>query len=222
LVSRVSDRADHHGLAARRLVVGAVAGAVALVAALFAGARWGVAVSVGWDSGALVFLVWVWASIGHRDAAATARLAQAEDVSRATADAMLLSASVASLVAVGLVLVEAGRTSGTANGLLIGLAVVSVALAWASVHTVFTLRYGHLYYYDSPPGGIDFNEEEPPDYRDFAYVALTVGMTFQVSDTNLTAKEIRRTATRHALLSFVFGAVVLAITINIVASLLNK
>jgi uncharacterized membrane protein len=218
----VSDRADHHGLAARRLVVGAVAGAVALVAALFAGARWGVAVSVGWDFGALVFLVWVWASIGHRDAAATARLAQAEDVSRATADAMLLSASVASLVAVGLVLVEAGRTSGTANGLLIGLAVVSVALAWASVHTVFTLRYGHLYYYDSPPGGIDFNEEEPPDYRDFAYVALTVGMTFQVSDTNLTAKEIRRTATRHALLSFVFGAVVLAITINIVASLLNK
>jgi uncharacterized membrane protein len=218
----VSDRADHHGLAARRLVVGAVAGAVAVVAALFAGARWGVAVSVGWDFGALVFLVWVWASIGHRDAAATARLAQAEDVSRATADAMLLSASVASLVAVGLVLVEAGRTSGTANGLLIGLAVVSVALAWASVHTVFTLRYGHLYYYDSPPGGIDFNEEEPPDYRDFAYVALTVGMTFQVSDTNLTAKEIRRTATRHALLSFVFGAVVLAITINIVASLLNK
>jgi uncharacterized membrane protein len=218
----VSDRADHHGLAARRLVVGAVAGAVALVAALFTGARSGVAVSVGWDFGALVFLVWVWASIGHRDAAATARLAQAEDVSRATADAMLLSASVASLVAVGLVLVEAGRTSGTANGLLIGLAVVSVALAWASVHTVFTLRYGHLYYYDSPPGGIDFNEEEPPDYRDFAYVALTVGMTFQVSDTNLTAKEIRRTATRHALLSFVFGAVVLAITINIVASLLNK
>jgi uncharacterized membrane protein len=89
------------------------------------------------------------------------------------------------------------------------------------VHTVYTLRYADLYY--SPPqGGIDFKEKDPPDYHDFAYVALTIGMTYQVSDTDLQRKAIRRTAVRHALLSFVFGAVIVAITINVVASLLNK
>ena len=76
-------------------------------------------------------------------------------------------------------------------------------------------------YYGDPIGGIDFNDEEPPSYRDFAYVAFTIGMTFQVSDTSLTSKPMRRLALRHALLSFVFGAVILALTINSVASLLQ-
>jgi len=89
------------------------------------------------------------------------------------------------------------------------------------VHTVFTVRYGDLYYAD-PVGGIDFNEDDKPDYRDFAYLALTIGMTFQVSDTDLQAKPIRRSAIRHALLSYGFGAIIVAITINIVASLLSK
>jgi uncharacterized membrane protein len=213
--------AAHHGLAARRLLVAAVAGAAALVAALALGASWTVAVSLGWDAAALVFLVWIWASIGGMDVTATAQHAQAEDVSRAGADAILLSASVASLVAIGFTLVEAGHGTGATKGLLIALAVFSVALAWSAVHTVYALRYGRLYY-TPPVGGIDFHDNARPDYHDFAYVALTVGMTFQVSDTDLIAKPIRRTAIRHALLSFVFGAVIVAITINIVASLLNK
>jgi uncharacterized membrane protein len=95
-----------------------------------------------------------------------------------------------------------------------------VALSWLTVHTLYMLRYGDAYYGD-PIGGIDFNEEEPPSYRDFAYVAFTIGMTFQVSDTSLTSKPMRRLALRHALLSFVFGAVILALTINSVASLLQ-
>ena len=90
--------------------------------------------------------------------------------------------------------------------------------AWATVHSVFLLRYTRLYYAD-PIGGIDFHADDQPDYRDFAYVALTIGMTFQVSDTDLTAKRIRRSALEHALLSFVFGAVILGITINIVGAL---
>jgi uncharacterized membrane protein len=88
------------------------------------------------------------------------------------------------------------------------------------VHTVYVLRYGDLYY-ASPPGGIDFNEIDRPDYRDFAYVALTLGMTYQVSDTNLTSKALGRTATRHALMSFLFGSVIVALLINSVASLLR-
>jgi uncharacterized membrane protein len=88
-----------------------------------------------------------------------------------------------------------------------------------SVHAVFTLRYAHLYY--SEGGGIDFNDDADPDYHDFAYLALTIGMTFQVSDTNLTTKAIRRTATRHALVSYLFGAIIIAMVINVVAGLLH-
>jgi uncharacterized membrane protein len=98
--------------------------------------------------------------------------------------------------------------------------VLSVFLAWAVVQTVFTLRYAHLYY-SGRAGGIDFNDEEEPDYRDFSYLALTVGMTYQVSDTDLRAKAIRRTVTRQALLSYLFGTVVVAVMINVVASLLH-
>jgi uncharacterized membrane protein len=97
---------------------------------------------------------------------------------------------------------------------------VSVALAWMSVHTVYVLRYARLYY--SPPdGGIDFHGERP-DYADFAYLALTIGMTFQVSDTDLTGKRVRRSALHHALLSYVFGTGIVAITVSSVAALLGR
>jgi uncharacterized membrane protein len=80
------------------------------------------------------------------------------------------------------------------------------------------LRYA-LLYYAYPEGGIDFNQQERPSYRDFAYLALTVGMTFQVSDTDLQTSQIRATTLRHALLSFLFGAVILASAINLIAGL---
>jgi uncharacterized membrane protein len=146
--------------------------------------------------------------------------ARAEDFSRATSDVAVLAASVASLIAIAYTLLEAGKDHGADKALLILLAVTVVALSWATVHTLYTVRYGDLYYGD-PIGGIDFNEDEPPEYRDFAYLALTIGMTFQVSDTNLTSKPVRRAVIRHALLSFLFGAVIVALAINAVASLLQ-
>ena len=106
----------------------------------------------------------------------------------------------------------------TAAGDVTGLAIGSVALAWISVHTVYVLRYARLYY-SQPEGGIDFHGE-PPGYADFAYLGLTIGMTFQVSDTDLTGKRVRRTALHHALLSYVFGTVIVAITVSSVGSLL--
>jgi uncharacterized membrane protein len=87
------------------------------------------------------------------------------------------------------------------------------------VHVVFVLRYADVFYRNG--GGIDFSEEDRPDYRDFAYVAFTIGMTYQVSDTGLTSQPIRRLAIKHALLSFVFGTAIIAVTINVVAGLLN-
>jgi uncharacterized membrane protein len=208
------------GLAARRVVVGAGFGAAASTAALAAGSSLSVAALASWDTAAAVFLTWVWSTIGTKDAAATALSAQVEDASRAASEAVLIGAGTASLVAVAFTLVEAGRRAGADRVLLIALAVGSVVVAWASVHTVYALRYARLYYSD-PVGGIDFNTDDPPRYLDFAYVALTVGMTSQVSDTSLTVRRLRRAAIHHALLSYVFGTVVVALTINIVAGLLG-
>ena len=212
---------DHHWLAAARVGAGVLAGAAVLAGSLVGGASWQVGLSGAWCTGALVFLAWVWTSIWAKDAAATAEHATAEDVSRAMADVIVLGASVASLGAVAYTLVEASGEQGTTKVLLILLVVATVTLAWASVHTIYTLRYADLYY-SAPVGGIDFKGDEAPEYRDFAYLALTIGMTYQVSDTDLQTKKIRRPAIRHALISFVFGAVIVAITINVVASLLNK
>jgi uncharacterized membrane protein len=181
---------------------------------------WQVAILVGWDTAAAVSLAWTFSAVWHRDSGATAALATREDNSRALADVLLVSAAVASLVAIGVALVKAGSAQGAAEAVITGLGILTVVLSWAVVHMVYTLRYAHLYY--AQGGGIDFNENADPDYRDFVYVALTIGMTFQVSDTDLTSKPIRRVATRHALLSYMLGAVVIAMAINVIAGLLNR
>jgi uncharacterized membrane protein len=130
----------------------------------------------------------------------------------------LIGGSIISLGAVGLVLVRATSEAGLEKGLLVATGVASIVLAWAVVHTVYTLRYAKLYYQGTPEG-VDFNEDDSPCYGDFAYLALTIGMTFQVSDTDLTTKAMRRLALRHALLSYMFGALIIATTINLIAGL---
>ena len=112
-------------------------------------------------------------------------IATGEDDSRATADVLLVSASVASLAGIALGLVKAAGQGGPLAGTLTGFAVLSVILSWLMVQVVYMLRYARLYYGEG--GGVDFNETKDPDYRDFAYLAFTIGMTYQVSDTNLTS-----------------------------------
>ena len=181
---------------------------------------WQAAVLLGWDVTATSFLIWIWVTIGPRDAQRTRVSAVREDPSVPVADAVIVVAGVACLGAVAFVLIKAGNSQGGAKALLIAVGVVSVALSWAALHTIFTLRYARIYYAGTD-GGIDFNEEDPPNYLDFAYMAFTIGMTFQVSDTNISSKQMRRTALRHALLSYLFGVVIVGLTINVVASLLH-
>jgi uncharacterized membrane protein len=173
---------------------------------------------VGWDVATSIYLVWVWVLIWPMDAEQTAQHAVRNDPTRGVAEVVLLFAALASLVSVGFVLARAAHTSGAAELLRVGLGVLSVVLSWTVVHTIFALRYARLYY-GGADGGIDFNQQEPPDYGDFAYVAFSIGMTFQVSDTSLASREIRRTALRHALFSYLFGTGLLATTINLVASI---
>ena len=177
-------------------------------------------VLAGWDVAVVIYLVWVWAAVWRLDPFQTAQRAKAEDPSNAVAELVVVAAGTAALAAVGFALAKAGQAADGRKALLITLGLLSVVLSWTVVHTVFTLRYARAYYSD-PAGGIEFNEDEPPNYLDFAYFAFTVGMTFQVSDTNITSKEVRRVTLRHALLSYLFGAVLLGIVINVVATLLK-
>ena len=199
-----------------RLVVSLVVG---LIIGVVIGrlVSWTYAPLAGWDVAAIVFLAWVWASIHGRDAQATANLAVREDPGRTWTDLLLILASVASLAAVAALLAQGGSTDGATKIVAAALGIVSVVISWTLVHTLYTLRYARLFYRNK--GGIEFNSGEAPQYSDFAYVAFTIGMTFQVSDNDFTTNEFRRVALRHALLSFLFGAVILASTINLIVGL---
>ncbi len=207
--------------ALRRFSVVVAAGViVTLVLAWLA--PWQFPVLAGWDTAAASYVASVWLSVGRLRPEETRTHATREDTSRVATSFLLLSASVASLVGVGFDLVKANHAHTSGRVALTVLAVLTVALSWSLVQTVFALRYAHEYY-TPPVGGIDFKtDDEQPDYQDFAYVAFTVGMTFQVSDTDIQARRTRRTVLRHALLAYLFGAVIVAVVVNVIAGLLNS
>jgi uncharacterized membrane protein len=201
---------------------GAAAAAGACAGVLVSGLRsWQLGTVVGWDVAAAVYVAWSWRIVWHKDPADTARLAVREDPARPVADALLLVASVASLLAIALVITAGPSVEAGERDVRAGLAVVSVVLSWTVVHTVYSARYARLYYGGTEEGGIDFNQEGRPRFSDFVYLAFTIGMTFQVSDTELQTSEMRTTVLRHALLSYLLGAVILATTINLVSGLLR-
>jgi len=200
-----------------RLVTSSAVGVGAGVLTGVLGA-WPVSLLAGWMAASAVFVAWMWSTMGPMDGDATARHSLREDAGRTATDVAVLAAAVASLGAVGLLLLG-GTTAGTATrDIYAALSVASVALAWGTVHTLFTARYARLYY-TGEPGGANFHQKAAPRYTDFAYLAFTVGMTFQVSDTEITTREMRANTLRHALLSYLFGAVIIATVINLVAGL---
>jgi uncharacterized membrane protein len=183
---------------------------------------WGVALVCGWDAGALTFLLATWPIILRAEGARAAELASREDDTKNTARALLVSASIASLLGAGYAVHLAGRHSGVLRLALTSLAVLTVVLSWTVVNTVYTLRYADEDH-RSTQGGIDFGGRQPamPSYRDFAYVAFTIGMTYQVSDTTLRDPLIRRSVLGHAALSYVFGVVIVAGLVNLTAGLIQ-
>jgi uncharacterized membrane protein len=206
------------GAVQRALISGSVG--ILVAGSLAAFSPWESTVLLGWDAALVVLLSLIWIAVLKMTPSQTAGHALREDPSQALAGSMIIGAGIASLGAVGLILVKASNATGGDRAFLIVVGTMSVLLSWAVLHTVFTLRYARIYY-SGTEGGIDFNEEMSPNYVDFAYLALTIGMTFQVSDTNLTSQAIRRTALRHALISYLFGAVIIGVIINIVGSLLH-
>jgi len=203
-----------------RTALSAGAGVVALAVSFAFGASWSVAALIAWDAAAIVFLGLVWPMIRTKGAHETAALAGSEEGSRRESEALLLAAGTASLIAVVFTLARAGDVHHGQRVTLVLLSIASVALAWASIQTVYTLRYARLYF-ATPVGGLSFSSDDPPQYADFAYVAFTIGMTYQVSDTTIEKTALRRAVIQHALLSYLFGAVILAVAVSSVASLLG-
>lgn len=209
-----------HALAMRRALTILLAGLIVTVV-LLQFVTWGLALVGGWDAAALTFLVNVWPIIIRADSAHAAKLAAREDQTEGTARTLLLGASVASLLGAGYSLHLAGRHSGGVRAVLVGLAVLTVILSWTLINTVYTLRYADQHF-RSKPGGIDFGTldgQESPSYRDFAYVAFTIGMTYQVSDTTMRDPRIRRSVLAHAILSYMFGVVIVGGSVNIIFGL---
>lgn len=214
-MTRIQAARPRDGAPRLRPVVAVAAGVVvAAVVATSGGARY--SPLAGWVALAVVFTGWTWLAVGRMDAESTRTHATREVPGRTVTHLLLIAVAVASLVGVGaLLLSDAGRSSRVADAVVAFLAVVA---SWFTLHTLYALRYARLYY-GGTPGGIDFHQDEPPRYTDFAYVAITVGMSFAISDTDVGSTAVRRTALGHALLSYLFGSVILAVLINLVAGL---
>jgi uncharacterized membrane protein len=193
--------------------LGVIVGAILAVVA-----PWQFATLAGWCAAGVSLVAWVWLAVHQLNADDTRTHATRDDDSRSSTHLFLMFASIAALAGTGLDLVKASQTAGNGKRALTIIAVLTVAVSWAVVHTMFVLRYAHEYY-TPPVGGIDFKNEpdEAPDYKDFGYVAFTVGMTYQVSDTDIQARTIRGSVLKHALLAYLFGAGILAVTVNVIA-----
>lgn len=206
-----------------------VAMTIGLAAALLMPWSWPavVRVLVGWLAFAVAIAAWLLPLV-TLDAARTREAATKEDDTRTIAALVVVVAALAalvSLVGVGFALHEAARHSGDAKLAIAGLGVAAVAASWTLVHLEYMLHYAHRFHRDG--GGVDFPrasdiaEPPGPTYLDFAYLAFTLGMTYQVSDTDITTRAMRRLVLRHVLLSYLFGVAIIGVTINAVASVVS-
>ncbi|MBK7822370.1 MAG: DUF1345 domain-containing protein [Tessaracoccus sp.] len=202
------------GRTAHRYVRLAVSLILGIVAGLLGGPLGpGAGALLGWSVGALVYGLWTWGRVWGLDVDQTRAHAQEEDPGRGLMDALLVVAAIGSVGGVALVLVAA-KGSGIAAATL---GVAGVVASWVLIHTVYGVRYADLYF-SAPAPPIDFGDEQPT-YTDFAYLSFCLGMTYQISDTNLKTRQLRKVVLWHTLLSYFLGAVVLACTINLVSGL---
>ena len=201
-----------------RLFVSAAAG-LCVIAVLFAATDWRPATRllVGWDVGVVLYLVLAFELFARCDAHHIRRRAAVQDDGKFAVLAMTVVAALASLAAI---FAELGTTAGgNRPPAQLGLAAVTIFVSWAFIHTMFALHYAHGFYGEhAHKGGMNFPDDDCPDYWDFAYFSFVIGMCAQVSDVTVSAKSARRTVLAHSIVSFVFNATLLALTVNIAAS----
>ena len=172
-------------------------------------------VLIGWDIGVSIYLALAFFMIARSDVESIRRRAAGQDEGRSAILVLTVAAALASLAAI---FAELGSGTGR-RPIHVALAAATILLSWAFIHTMFALHYAHEFYDETDGGGLAFpGDEKEPDYWDFVYFSFVIGMTSQVSDVGITSKQIRRTAAAHGVVSFVFNAALLALTVNIAAS----
>jgi uncharacterized membrane protein len=175
---------------------------------------------IGWDVGVAVYLGLVFVLIARADVRRIRRQAAIEDESQTAILVLTATAAMASLAAIVIELAMAGKSGR--HPLDLGLAIMTIVLSWAFIHTIFALHYAHEFYdpVQEKAGGLAFPGDDEPDYWDFLYFSLVIGMTSQVSDVGVTTKSIRRTVAAHGVVAFVYNTTLLALAVNIAASAL--
>ncbi|MBG6075189.1 DUF1345 domain-containing protein [Polaromonas sp. CG_9.11] len=181
---------------------------------------------LGWSTGVAVYLALAWWLCERFDAQQTRERAQAQDEPSVVLFFLMLLASMACVAAIVVMMQQGHDYTGTERSMHIALSVVALIASWLFIQTIFAFRYAHRYYQEeknSEPGGagLQFPGGQDPDYFDFLYYAHVVGMTSQVSDVQVTSREMRRLTLVHSVLSFGFNMLVLALSINVVAGVLQ-
>ena len=165
-------------------------------------------------STATIFDLTGWWALWPVDAESTSRHSRRDAFEPRLEEVVVVVWALAGLIAVALLLLL-GKTDERPLAALLALG--GVAMSWAGLHLMYAARYAYLFY-STAPGGIDFNGSDPPEYRDFLYFSYNLGMTYQVFDTDVSSRTIRVVVLRHCLLSYAFGTVILATTINVIAN----
>ena len=196
---------------AARVSVGAAVGAV--VAAVLWRHNGMLSLLGGWTALTLVFSAWTWIVLWRFDFRSTKSHAEREPPGHWAVVSLILGGALISLSGVWILL---NRHDDGARGMAVG----SIVLSWFTIHTLYALIYAKHYFDPRRGGGIDFNDthKDQPCFTDFFYVAFALGMSFAISDTNLTSTRMRRTALGHGLLSFVFGTTIVASVVNVISS----
>jgi uncharacterized membrane protein len=179
-----------------------------------------------YDAFAAVVLLYDWGFALRNDAAHTFRRAAQADPGRNIVLGVVLVSIIAGLASAIIILGKGPNVPASDHGYAVAFGIVAVVLGWFLIHTTFIFRYAHLFYYDSDQDGtaqrgLTFPGTKDPDDYDFAYFSFVIGMTFQVSDVQITDPGVRSIALFHAILSFGYNTAILALGVNLISSLLN-
>jgi len=185
---------------------------------------------VTWTGFAVILTSLSWSTILSVHPLEMKKIAKIQDSNRTLIFVFVLTAALVCLFVVILLLKSTKNMSGLPLTLHILLSIAAVMSSWALVHTLFVFRYAHLFYESAPKGkstskyleGLEFPKEHEPDYLDFSYFSFVIGMTFQVSDVEISSKRIRRLALIHSLISFAFNTVIVALSINVISGMMTK
>ena len=208
----------------QRLTYGLLAGLA--MAALPLPLIWQFRGLLGWSVGVAVYLTLAWWLCERFDPKRTRERAQAQDEPSLVLFFLMLLASMACVAAIVVMMQQGNDLTGTERTLHIAMSVIALIASWLFIHTMFAFHYAHRYYQEEerrePDGpGLNFPGGLDPDYFDFLYYSFVIGMTSQVSDVQVTSREMRRLTMVHGVLSFGFNMLVLALSINVVAGALQ-